>query len=213
MKKAILVCCIQVLIVPGYFSLTAQAQSAADVFQKSTPLTWLGVDYSDARYIGALEVGASQLDDYAKVINDLILREPKKYNLPSAFDKESVGSNLTYIEKANAAMNTDKALSSDAGDMKRYTLETITDRVKSYKLNESGIGLVFIVEAMSKTHEESPVWVTFVDMKSGAVLFSERVTGKPAGFGFRNYWAGAVYSTLKQIKGGLYNKWKKQYAK
>ncbi len=213
MKKVILVCCLLVLIIPGYFSSRAVAQSAAGVFQKNTPLTWLGVDYSDVRYIGTLEVGASQLDDYAKVINDLILREPKKYNLTSAFDKDTVSSNLTYIEKVNAAMNTDKVLSTDAADLKRYSIETITERVKSYKLNESGIGLVFIVEAMSKTHEESPVWVTFVDMKSGAVLFSERVTGKPAGFGFRNYWAGAVYSTLKQIKGGLYNKWKKQYAK
>ncbi len=56
------------------------AQTKADIFLFETPISWLGVDYSDKRYIGLLDVSTSQLDDYAKSINDIIVQEPKKSN-------------------------------------------------------------------------------------------------------------------------------------
>ncbi|MBP6335441.1 MAG: hypothetical protein KA444_08215 [Bacteroidia bacterium] len=185
------------------------AQTKADIFLFETPITWLGVDYSDMRYIGLLDVSTSQLDDYAKSINDIIVKEPKKYNLTSAFEKQSVVPNLKYIEKENAAMDTEKVITTDSKDFSRYTKDDISKIVKAYELKETGIGLVFIAEALNKTDESGAFWVTFVDMKNESVLFTERIIGKPAGFGFRNYWAGAFYSCLKQIKGTYYKQWKK----
>jgi hypothetical protein len=213
MKKTISILTILFITLLGVNTNISSAQSVADVFKSETPVTWLGVDYSDMRFIGPLDVSSSQLDDYAKVLNDLYVRETKKYNLASAFDKQTITNNLSYVEKANAAMNTDKITSSDSKDMTRYTAETISKIVKAYNIKESGIGLVYITEALSKNEQEGAYWVTFIDMKNGSVLMTERVKGKAGGFGFRNYWAGSFYSSLKQIKGSSYKEWRKKYAK
>ena len=37
-------------------------------------------------------------------------------------------------------------------------------------------------------------------MDSKQVYFSERMLGKPSGFGLRNYWANAIYDILKLIR-------------
>jgi len=39
------------------------------------------------------------------------------------------------------------------------------------------------------------------------VLLIEKVEGKAAGFGFRNYWAGAVYKINGNIGSDYYKKW------
>ncbi len=202
------------LLLGGTFATKQlSAQTVADIFKSETPITWLGVDYSDMRFIGPLDVNPSQLDEFAKTLNDLFLREPKKYDVAAPFDKQTVTSNLKYVEKANAAMNTDQVLSSDSKDMTRFSMETVAKKVGTYGLNEKGIGLVYITEALNKNDQEAAYWVTFVNMADGKVLLTERVTGKAVGFGFRNYWAGSFYGTLKQIKGGLYKDWKKKYSK
>ena len=202
------------LLLGGTFATKQlSAQTVADIFKSETPITWLGVDYSDMRFIGPLDVNPSQLDEFAKTLNDLFLREPKKYDVAAPFDKQTVTSNLKYVEKANAAMNTDQVLSSDSKDMTRFSMETVAKKVGTYGPNEKGIGLVYITEALNKNDQEAAYWVTFVNMADGKVLLTERVTGKAVGFGFRNYWAGSFYGTLKQIKGGLYKDWKKKYSK
>lgn len=201
------------LITGGISISRSSAQSVSDIFLSETPVTWLGVDYSNMKYIGPLDVSLSQMDEYAKTWNDLYLREPKKYNLTSAFEKQSIPTDLHYIDKANAEMKTDKMTSSESKDLQRFSKETIAKTVKNYKLNSNGIGLVYIVEALSKTDEIGAYWVTFVDMKTGNVLMTERMTSKAQGFGFRNYWAGSFYGTLRDIKGKLYKEWKKKYIK
>ncbi|MFT4679987.1 MAG: hypothetical protein ACI9HG_002106, partial [Flavobacteriales bacterium] len=35
---------------------------------------------------------------------------------------------------------------------------------------------------------------------------------KPMGFGLRNYWAGSIYSVIKQIKSSEYMSWKRHHA-
>jgi len=213
MKKSLTILSMFLLLGGTFATKQLSAQTVADIFKSETPITWLGVDYSDMRFIGPLDVNPSQLDEFAKTLNDLFLREPKKYDVAAPFDKQTVTSNLKYVEKANAAMNTDQVLSSDSKDMTRFSMETVAKKVGTYGLNEKGIGLVYITEALNKNDQEAAYWVTFVNMADGKVLLTERVTGKAVGFGFRNYWAGSFYGTLKQIKGGLYKDWKKKYSK
>jgi len=88
--------------------------------------------------------------------------------------------------------------------------EDIKKHVKSYDLSgKKGIGLVFVMEGMSKTNKEATMYVTLVDMASKKVLLSEQMTGKAQGFGLRNYWAYTVYKVLNAIDKGKYSDWKK----
>jgi hypothetical protein len=54
---------------------------------------------------------------------------------------------------------------------------------------------------MSKASELASGWVTFVDTDTRKVLQTHRAEGKPGGFGFRNYWAKAFLSLLKDTDG------------
>ncbi len=48
-------------------------------------------------------------------------------------------------------------------------------------------------------------------MDSKQVYFSERMIGKPLGFGLRNYWANAIYDILKLIRKREFEMWRKKY--
>jgi hypothetical protein len=75
----------------------------------------------------------------------------------------------------------------------------------------SGLGVMFNVESFSKADEEGSVWVTFINLGTKEVFFSERVTGKPGGFGMRNFWGGAIYSMMKNMQKKEFEMWRKKY--
>jgi len=49
-------------------------------------------------------------------------------------------------------------------------------------------------------------------MKTKEVLIAERLMSKPAGVGLRNFWAGAIHRTMKEIRDSRYMVWRKKYA-
>jgi hypothetical protein len=184
-------------------SLLAQTNTKIDA---STPITWLGVDYSQAKFIGS----ATQFENAGKITNaefqnvytvawnQLFINEQKKYDVASALHRSSVKYDIDVALKANAALQKD-FFSNNPSDFKTLDASKIADIVSKYNFgNDQGIGLIFFVEGMSKGAGSEGVWVTFVDMKSKTVLSTDYRTGKPGGFGFRNYWAKPLYTILKE---------------
>jgi hypothetical protein len=55
------------------------------------------------------------------------------------------------------------------------------------------------------------MWVTFIDMKTRQILFTERMVAEPGGFGLRNYWAGAIKGVLEKMRKKEYEMWRKKY--
>jgi len=64
---------------------------------------------------------------------------------------------------------------------------------------------------MSKSAKAMAVWVTMFDPKTRKVLMTERMEGKPGGFGFRNYWSAAIRDVIIDIKKKKYSEWKTKY--
>ncbi len=189
-------------------------QDVASVFKKETIITWLGVDFSSAKYIGdTLTTSTAEMITMPNKINGVIFNEPKKYDFGKAFDKDSVSYNLEPTIAVNKEVKGKDFLSMNKADCNRLTPERIASMVNAYPWKDgmSGVGLVFIVDCMDKTTESMFVWVTFVDMSTHKVILTERVKGEAAGFGFRNHWAGAINSVLKHVKGDFYKLWKKKY--
>jgi hypothetical protein len=56
------------------------------------------------------------------------------------------------------------------------------------------------------------MYVTFIEMPSGKVIMTERMTGKAQGFGFRNYYAYTVYKVIQEIKKNKISEWRTKYA-
>ena len=188
----------------------SHAQSLKDFFaDEATPLTYLGVDFSVTKVEGEAAT-ADEIVSKFEPINSVIVVESKKYDVAGSFRRASVTNSLEAIKKINAGVDPGKIKTDAVGDVtKGLTDADIEKHVKKYELSgKKGIGLVFIMDGMSKTNKEAYVYATLIDLSTKKVLLSERITGKAQGFGFRNYWAGTIYKVLNSIDHGRYKEWK-----
>jgi hypothetical protein len=206
MKKLILIAGIFLV-----FSFVSKGQyTPADVF-KVDNITWYGLDFSNIKLIGS----EGFTDPYAiknqffYSWNNLIITETDKYDLAGFFHKSSVENDLSIVQERNMlpdpdelVINTDYSLGED--EVKKI--------ISEYDITgKEGIGLVFIMESFNKTKELGYMWVTFFDLETKEVLLSNKMSGKPGGFGIRNYWAKSYYNVMKSIEKKKWKAWKAQY--
>ncbi len=187
------------------------AQEAKDVFNASTPITWLGLDFTGAKFIGDRERLGSE-DDVRKLIaswNDLMISEPTKYDLSKALHRSAVKQAIDIALTHNERLNLKGTL--EESGTSHLNKEDVYRIVSSYNFGEqSSIGILFVVDSFNKLAAEGSVWVTFINMSTKEVLFTNRLVGKPAGFGVRNFWAAAIYNILKKVNAD-YDKWERNY--
>jgi hypothetical protein len=182
---------------------TLSAQTLKDVFKSSeTQILYLGIDYTQARLINATTGTGVQVRDFFTPINELVINEPKKYDIQGAFNKSSMNNSLGIIKKRNEKMNAGNIISTESSDYSRLKEEDISNLVKGIDFeNKKGLGLLFVVEAM-----------TIVDMGAGKMLMTERMEGETGGgFGFRNYWASTIFDVIETINKKKYKEWKRKY--
>jgi len=186
------------------------AQTLKEFFNdKSVQLTYLGVDFSLVKIQGEA-APSGDIREKFDAINSLIITEVKKYDIAKSFKRTgSIQNELASVNKVNAATNVDKAKTDNVSDLDgNVKPEDVKKHVKAYDLSgKKGIGLVFIMDGMSKTNKEATMYVTLIDLAKKKVLLSERMTGKAQGFGLRNYWAYTVDRVLNSIEKGKYSDW------
>ncbi|MBS1774069.1 MAG: hypothetical protein JST82_14515 [Bacteroidetes bacterium] len=200
---------LMILLVAVLFSFVVNAQNkTSDVFDANVPITWLGLDFSQLHFIGdaaqwkdAGEITNSQMrDKYFPAWNTLFVNEKDRYKVADAVRRTEVSYAIDVTEKANNSLK-GNFFESDGNLYQTLTAEKVAALVKKYDFKgNSGIGMMFIVEGMSKGREMASMWVTFVDMKTKTVLLTKRMEGKSGGFGFRNYWAKTFMNVTKSIK-------------
>jgi hypothetical protein len=215
MKKALKLASLIALVFFVGSTTTVSAQTLKDVFNNSeTPVLYLGIDYTKARLIDDANANAMDIRDrqYAS-INELIITEEKKFDLKSAFHKSFVDHDLGPVTKRNEKINAEEIKSTNTADYHRLQASDIEAEVKSIDYGgKKGIGLIFVMEAMSKSGKGAAVWVTLVDMSSKKMLMTERMEGKTGmGFGFRNFWAQPIKNIIDDIEKHKYKEWKSKY--
>lgn len=188
------------------------AQKVQDLFTASdTKVTWLGIDFSNVKLIGDFE-GKNPIEIKERFFpawNRLILDEREKYDIRGMLRKEKLGYNLDMISSINAKAPAEEL---EVYDAVTYEKADIQKFVSKYKPEDkSGIGIVFVAEALNKSANEGWFHVVAINLSNNQILMHERMNGKPKGFGLRNYWAGAVYNIIKEIKETKYNQWKLEY--
>jgi hypothetical protein len=210
MKRSILLIWVFTLCL-NLFSQT----TAKDIF-KEGEIVWFGLDFSQAKFIGQFEgvqgsgplSGEDIKQDLMPAWNGVIVNEPLRYNIPLTFRKTSVFNDIEVVANRNKAIDESTMLS-----INQVTREIdVNAIVASYAKCEKaeGLGLVFIVDYFSKSTIEAAVIVTYFDIKTKKVLFSDRMTAKPRGFGLRNYWAGAIYNVFMEINKTRFDIWKQK---
>jgi hypothetical protein len=200
----------------SFFTFTASsfAQTAKDVFGNSeTQVLYLGIDFTKTKVIDDANANALDIRDrqYAG-INDVIINEPKKYDLKSAFHKSYIDHDLGLVSQMNSKINAEEIKSTSTADFHRLQETDIESLVRGYNFGgKKGVGLLFVAEAISKSEKAVAVWVTLIDMSNKKILMTERMEGKVGGIGFRNYIAAGIKNILESIEKKKYEEWKSRY--
>lgn len=193
---------------------TVTAQDVNAVFKNDTPITWVGIDFSGALFIGDREKFGTE-EDIRKLIaswNNLMNNEYEKYNIGETFDKSNVIRAIEITKAHNADLIMTEMLSDNMKDHVHLNEENVQQILYSYDFGDhSGIGLMIVVESFDKLSLQGSMYFTFFDLSTREILICERMTGKPGGFGLRNFWAGAIYSNLKDIQKKEFEMWRKKY--
>jgi hypothetical protein len=195
--------------------------TAKDVFSKDD-IVWYGLDFSKAQMIGQFDQGAgagmatgSDLKStYVPRWNNLIVDEGKKYDLKRFFRKVTVYNELNVVEKSNQKIDPDHFIIHNEYNFANAG-KIVQDIISNYTAGDKkeGLGVVFIVEYFDKEARQGSFYVTFFDIATKKVLFTEHMFGKAGGFGLRNYWAASIFSVLKEIDEHAYKRWSETYAK
>lgn len=197
-------------------SESAFSQSLKEVFTDSeSPIFYLGIDFSKARLIGDGNPDDIRNRMY-RSINDLVVTEPKKYDLKGAFNKNSIDHDFTAVSAKNEKANLNEIISTKSADFNRFKENDIAAMVKDLDLSgKKGIGLLFVMEAMRKVEKkgDAAIWVTLIDMGTKKVLMTERIESDASmAIGFRNYWASTIRNLIETIDKKKYKEWKSKYS-
>lgn len=204
------------LLMLSMMAMTANAQTLKNFLDnKDSSFTWLGVDFTQAKLIGDAAAKTDAIVDHEfTALNQVIVNEQKKYDVPGAFHRDKYNTSIGLVNKRNEAINGDALKSDESSDFERLKPEDITKVVKSYDFSgKHGIGVMLVMEGMSKTSKSASMWLAIVDMDRKNVLLTERYVGKGQkwSFAWRNYWLATIKSALEEINDD-YSKLKTKYA-
>jgi hypothetical protein len=192
----------------------ASGQTKSDVFNKDTEITWLGLDFSNAKLLGDREKYGSESDvkHLMTAWNELILNEPEKFNVAKAVGRSKVTNAIDVVNDRNSEVDAQAIFTDEQKDYLHIKPSDVDGIISGFDFKgKTGIGLVFIVETFSKPNVEGSMYVTFVNMGTKEVLFTERLAAEPKGFGMRNYWAGTVFGVLTKMQKKEFDNWRKKY--
>jgi hypothetical protein len=160
-----------------------------------TSIVWFGVDFTNAKFTMVTEDPAVIVDQYFKSINLLILQESEKFDIKKFFKKSEVTNDIDIVTESNSKVDPKGLV---INDEYKFPAEDVSKIIRKYKTAENtGTGLVFIAENLNKIAQYGSYYVCFFDIASKEIIDCQRYSGKAAGFGFRNYWAGSIYNVMK----------------
>lgn len=210
MKKNLLV------LLTGLFLLATNAlnaQKKSDILNAGTPMTWLGVDFSKAKVINDFAATTNDIKTrHYPGINQVIIGEPKKFDWPKYLERGNITNDIAAVTAVNEKIDEKDISSTSTADETHLKEADIQSMVNKYDLSgKKGVGLVIIMESLSKSSESASMYVTFIDLASKKVLYTERMVEKAGGFGFRNYYASTVYKAMQTIKKSKLKSWRSSF--
>lgn len=176
-------------------------------------LIWYGIDYSRAKFI--MDSPPNEIKSTMFSWNTVVVNEANKYDVAKSFQKKNVFNDLAPVMKHNKDIDETQMISLNPYKFDNAD-ETVASIVSSYTGGEKteGLGLVFVVESYNKPKTQAVYYLTFFDIKTKQIIYTEKITeGPPSGFGLRNYWASTIYKVLKDIEQYKYASWKFKFSK
>jgi hypothetical protein len=174
--------------------VTGFAQSELTI---NTPIEFCGVDFSIVKIVGATE-SPSDIKKAFPSINNLFLTEREKYDIGKYFEKNSVEINVNIVSENNLSVDENSLKVNNADE--DPSIENIRNVISKYKTTNPGVGLVFIATKLDKVLKTGRYYVIFFDKSTKTIIKENLMSGRPGGFGFRNFWAASIYDVMKKCK-------------
>lgn len=161
-------------------------------------LTFYGVNFSLAKVYAANE-SAQEFKHAFRGINELFQREPQKYDIAKAFNVENT---TTSLSETLAQINRiDASGLFTQSDNYALTREEVAAFIQKFNTgNDKGYGAIMMAGLLNKGKCTATYTVVVFNVETKEIEYQYQITSKAKGFGLRNFWAGSVYATLKQIK-------------
>ncbi|MDR3218912.1 MAG: hypothetical protein LBU22_08025 [Dysgonamonadaceae bacterium] len=161
-------------------------------------INFYGVDFSHANLFG-LEESPGTIKSGLVRINDLFISEMKKYDISRYFKKGVLNYCLKATDENNDKIVVGRLVSE--APFVELSEDEISGVLASLDCKDgNGVGLVFIAENLNKPRKTASYIVAFFDESTKRVLYKKSVSGKPFGFGIRNFWAGSIFQIMKNWK-------------
>ena len=166
---------------------------------KSANKTWLGIDYTAAKFIGSEGFNApTELPGFAYKWNQFVFSEADKYNLKKAFYSQNVTINLEQVNERNAKIDGPGNVQETDYTMSEEEAQKIA---LSYDFSElEGVAIMLVTESYNKLSQKGTYWLVIVDVATKEVIYTKKYVCKAGGFGFKNYWARTFYEALNDIE-------------
>jgi hypothetical protein len=200
--------------------VAAQAQTVEDLLKKTDyEIIWLGVDFSHVKLIGDFSQFAGAGEKSGRQIkrvyfpswNKLILDEPNRYDIRGMLRQEEISIEIDMIMEVNEKTDADKL---DSYNAPKFNLDSIQKFINEYELpRKTGISIVMIASSLNKSYETAIFHFVAFRNSDKNILIHEKIKSSPGGIGLRNYWAGAIYEAMVEIKDKRYKTWKAQFSK
>lgn len=178
-------------------------------FLSEKEITWLGVDFSLAKFTKeGFNFPIEVLQYFFNEWNMLIISDQKKYDIRMAFRKPLMHYDLSFVSKKNRSLKLSNLLVNNLTIKDQYTDEEIVEHVKTLEISELGrFTLLFFVESFDHKSKSAAIWVVLFESTTNEVILCEKFLETPAGFGTRNYWARTFYNLLFDIKKKSFLRW------
>ena len=156
--------------------MQGQTLSAKTFFNSDTvSAVYLGIDFTLTKLINDEASNATVIQSQQfNGINDLVVKENKKYDVQDAYRRQRWTVDLKQVEARNLKANPDQLKSSNEADLTRLNQSDIENLVKNFDFgNQKGYGILLIVEGLSKSSKMATIWFTLINMGDAKVLITQ----------------------------------------
>jgi len=189
-------------------SVITWAQTKSELFN-TAEIHFYGLDFTSAKYVAhkKLPDPLELVERYYREWNDMYLDEHDGFDMKRPFKKDFVYYDTTVYARNAMISSVDiivtEPVSLELKDVRTY-VKTYADKSKK------GYGAVYIVESLNASDKYLSAWVTFFDVKTGDLIFSEPIRIKANGRNFYLLWHAAFDELYLETKDS-YKKWRKMY--